>query len=335
MPRKMKNGLIPHTSKQNHRVYLTSYMRPEMTEKSIQKVLNWPNLDRLVVIIDGLRGSANFQERIWREQTIQIVEKYAVLNSRLELWVYDSNIGITNHAMRIQERALQSGSSGIWLEEDIGMDLETYSSLVERIPMNNSTEPFLLSAFSHFNHEYAGNPVLKNNLFLPLWGIVFNESFFNLISRVWNDKHFNSDVVANAIGPIFPDAKYLDRVHKKKVLDFWTEYSSWGFQNQNRWDAVANYALWTESKYSWTPFAQLAYDLSYEDSRGMNQRVKPREVISHGFDERVVNGHIFCLGCERWGSRFDRNLLKRASSSMRFRFASNNRRITNILQGLD
>jgi hypothetical protein len=308
--------------RQNHKVYLTSYMRPEMTEKSLQEILVWPNLDRLVVIIDGLRGSANLQERIWREQTIAIVESYGIRNSKLDLWIYDSNIGITNHAMRIQERALQSGSSGIWLEEDIGMDLERYSGLVENTQLILSDEPFLLSAFTHFNHDYVGTSILKNNLFLPLWGIVFNESFYNLISKVWSDKNFKANVVANAINPIFPDLKYLDRIHKKKVVDFWTEYSSWGFQNQNRWDAVANYALWTESKYSWTPFTQLAYDLSYKDSRGMNQRIKPHDVGSHSFDERSTNGHLFCLGCERWGSRFDRSLLKRASSSLRYRLNS-------------
>ena len=110
-------------SKKPNNVFLTSYMRPEMTESSIKTVLNWNSLDNLVVVIDGLRKDAADSEKEWRKETIRITEKYASSNAKLDLWVYDSNIGITEHTMRIQGRALESGSSGIWLEEDIGLEL--------------------------------------------------------------------------------------------------------------------------------------------------------------------------------------------------------------------
>ena len=310
------------SSKKPNMVYLTSYMRPEMTEASIRDILNWKSLDNLVIVIDGLRKDANQNETRWREKTIQIAEEYAISNSKLDLWVYDSNIGITGHAMRIQGRALESGSSGIWLEEDIGLDLENFSKIVESFAVDKSSDPILLSAYSHFNHNYSGEEIIKGNLFLPLWGTVFNENFYNLISQVWYDKKFDEQIVIDAIDRVFPDSSLGERLYKSKVIRFWTEYSRWGFVNSNRWDALANYALWTKSKYSSATFERFAHDLSFQDSRGMNQRIEPVPVKTHEFHRTQIGDQIFCVRCENWGSRIDRRVSKRMAAGIRYRLAS-------------
>jgi hypothetical protein len=303
-------------------VYLTSYMRPEMTAASIKDILKWESLNKLVVIIDGLRSCASEQEGIWRNQTIGVAETYCKVNAKMDLWVYSSNVGITEHTMRIQGRALESGFSGIWLEEDIGLDLERYSSILEEIAIEKSNCPTLISAYSHFNHTSDITRMTKQNLFLPLWGMVFNESFYNSISRVWNDKTFDSSVVSKAINPIFPDSTYGERLYKRKVLDYWTQYSSWGFLNANRWDAVANYALWTNSVYSQTATQRYAHDLSFKDSRGMNQRLEPSPVNNHEFSAVTIDGGDFCLGCEYWGSRIHRRLTQRIAASAKYRLSA-------------
>jgi hypothetical protein len=309
-------------SKKPNNVFLTSYMRPEMTESSIKTVLNWNSLDNLVVVIDGLRKDAAESEKEWRKETIRITEKYANSNAKLDLWVYDSNIGITEHTMRIQGRALESGSSGIWLEEDISLELEKYSKIVESLAVEKSSDPILLSAYSHFNHNYSGERTTKGNLFLPVWGMVFNENFYNLISQVWYDKKFDEQIVIDAIDQVFPDSSFGDRLYKSKVVRFWTEYSRWGFVNSNRWDALANYALWTKSKYSSATFERLAHDLSFRDSRGMNQRIEPAPVQTHEFHGTQIGDQIFCVRCENWGSRIDRRLAKRMAAGIRYRLAS-------------
>jgi len=303
-------------------VYLTSYMRPEMTASSIKDILKWKSLNKLVVIIDGLRTGASEQERMWRNQTIGVVETYCTISEKMDLWVYGSNVGITEHTMRIQRRALESGFSGIWLEEDIGLDLERYSSILEKIAIEKSDRPTLVSAYSHFNHASDTERMTKENLFLPLWGMVFNESFYNLINRVWNDKTFDASVVSKAIDPIFPASTYGERMYKRKVLDYWTQYSSWGFLNANRWDAVANYALWTNSVYSQTAIQRLAHDLSFKDSRGMNQRLEPSPANNHEFSAVTVEGGDFCLGCEHWGSRIHKRLSRRIAAGAKYRLSA-------------
>lgn len=304
-------------------MFLTSYMRPEMTKASIEAILQWRDLLNFTIVIDGLRSSANESEARWRNQTIKISEDFCGQNSNMELWVYKDNIGITNHTMRIQGRALETGNSGIWLEEDIDLDLPKYSSVLEQIDYQSSPEPMLISAFSHFDHPQEANRLIKGNLFLPIWGMAFNESFYELFSKIWNDKKFEEKVVKDTLGLFFQNNTVLDRVHKRKAIDYWTEYSGWGFKNLNRWDAVANYALWTEAKHSFTTINRNASDLSFLDTRGMNQRTPPTEAESHEFHSVSFNGSEFCLKCEVKGSRIHRNLLKRANASLQYRLSHN------------
>jgi len=308
----------------NNSVYLTSYMRPEMTKASIEAILQWRGLLNFTIVIDGLRSSANESEVRWRNQTIKLSEDFCAQHSNMELWVYKDNIGITNHTMRIQGRALETGNSGIWIEEDIDLDLAKYSSILEQIDYQSSSEPILISAFSHFDHPQEANRLIKGNFFLPIWGMVFNECFYELFCKIWNDKKFDEKVIKDTLGLFFESNTMLDRVHKSKVVDYWTEYSSWGFKNFNRWDAVANYALWTEGKHSFTTINRNANDLSFVDTRGMNQRTKPTELESHKFHSVSFNGSEFCLKCEVKGSRIHRNPLKRATASLQYRLSHNN-----------
>lgn len=309
---------VPATMKNND-VYLTSYMRPEMTKTSIEKVLRWEGLGNFTIVIDGLRSSADEAEKKWREETIRIAEEKCLENANMDLWVYSDNIGITNHTVRIQGRALENGSSGIWIEEDIDLDIAAYSGILSKLDFRTATQPVLISAFSHFNHQSDIRQLVKGNLFLPIWGMAFNESFYELFCKVWNDRKFEDKVVIDILGHFFTQDSNIDKVHRSKVLDYWTEYSSWGFRNINRWDAVANYALWTISSNSFTTLNRLASDLSYVDTRGMNQRTAPKNIDLHKFHSKRFNQSDFCIDCEVKGSRIERNLFKRAQASFNYR----------------
>lgn len=300
-------------------VYLTSYMRPELTEVSIEKVLTWKGLRNLIVVIDGLRAAADPTEVIWRAETIKLVEEFAKSQDNLDLWVYDKNVGITEHNMRIQGRALESGTSGIWIEEDIDLDFESFSTVLDSIDIENSSEPFLLSAYSHFNHFSFGDLQIKGNLFLPMWGIVFNRAFYELYCSVWSQKVYEPKIVEDALERVFHGDSLKGVIHKKGVLDYWREYSRWGFTNGNRWDAVANYALWTQSCFSYSTVNRFSNDLSYLDTRGMNQRSIPQAAQFHEFEKVMVGESIFCLGCETEGSRVPRDILPRITNMARYR----------------
>lgn len=323
------NQLISKPRDSSKIVYLTSYMRPELTELAIKSVLRWGDLKKLVIIIDGLRSTADFNEKDWREQTIKIAERYCSTSPNLDLWLYDNNIGITEHNMRIQKRALENDGAGIWLEEDFSLDFVNYSQILQELDIEKRKDPVLISAYSHFNHEQSDLEKVKSNLFLPLWGISFNESFFELYNKVWVDKKFNPTVIDKMLKPIFPNSNFSERIFRDKVIDYWTEYLGWGFKNRNRWDAVATYALWTQECYSMNTLQAYSFDLSYLDPRGMNPRIEPEKTRSHPFRLLKVQERLFCLDCELHGSRIPRRMLDRLTTSANYRikkFSNKNRR---------
>lgn len=300
-------------------IYLTSYMRPQLTQYAIEKILKWSVFGELIVVVDGLRSIANHEEKSWRNEVIQIVESYCETNPRMKLWLYEENLGITEHTIRIQGRALESGNSGIWIEEDMDLDFEKFFIALSSINLEDSVDPILLSGYSHFNHQPNTNMTIKGNLFLPMWGLAFNEVFYDLFCRIWHKKSYDFRIVENVLGKIFQDKSIAGSIHRTSAISYWKEYMGWGFRNKNRWDAVANYALWTESCFSLSTVNRLSTDLSHLDNRGMNQRSFPGNVPVHKFEKKELGEYTFCLSCEIEGSRVPRNLVGRAVGSLKYR----------------
>lgn len=298
-------------------VFLTSYMRPELTRRSIERILKWNGLNKLVVIVDGLRNTASLDEKIWRRETIKTVESFHD-QSKVELWVYGTNIGITQHQIRIQKRALEIEEFGIWLEEDMEIDFDMYTA----IDIENKVEakrPLLFSGFSEFNHRNSTENIFKSSLFVPVWGLTLNARLVELIEIVWKRGQYDPSIVEKSIQRVFLRKSLKSRIHLRSIERYWVEYMSWGFSNPNRWDALAIYTLWTQDVYVYSSMNRTVDDISYQDHRGMNQRVKSKNITNHTFIEQQVGEFTFCKDCEIRGSRISTNLLNRANSSMKYR----------------
>jgi hypothetical protein len=299
-------------------VFLTSYMRPELTRRSIDRILKWDGLNKLIVIIDGLRNTASLDEKNWRRETISAVESYCD-QPKVELWVYGTNIGITQHQIRIQKRALEIEEFGIWLEEDMEIDFDAYTA----IDIENRVEasrPMLFSGFSEFNHEETTKQIIKSSLFVPVWGLTLNASLVELVESVWKQQRYNPSVVEKSIRRVFLRNSLKSRIHLRSIEKYWVKYMSWGFSNPNRWDALALYALWTQDLYVYSSVNRTVYDISYQDHRGMNQRIKSKNIAEHIFVQQQVDEFVFCKDCEIRGSRISTNLFDRVNSSLKYRF---------------
>ena len=292
-------------------------MRPNLTRLAIQRSLNWSGLKNLIVIIDGLRKSASSDEQMWRQETIEVVESFSH-DSRIELWVYEKNVGITEHQMRIQKRALQIEEHGIWLEEDMEVDFEAYTD----IQIENKVEidlPMLFSGFSEFNHNEFATKTFKSSLFVPIWGLTINSNLVELVERVWKERKYNPAIVENTLRRVFSNRSIDARIHLKSIEKFWIQYMSWGFSNPNRWDALAIYSLWTKDVFVCSPMKRLVNDISFLDDRGMNQRIKPKAAMKHQLEMKLLDDRIFCLDCEIRGSRIEKNLIKRGISVIKYK----------------
>ena len=292
-------------------------MRPNLTRLAINRALNWSGLKKLIVIIDGLRNSASNDEQIWRRETIEIVESFSH-DTKIELWVYEQNVGITEHQIRIQKRALQVEEHGIWLEEDMEVDFDAYTDIQIEDKLDTDS-PLLFSGFSEFNHKELSDNTFKSSLFVPIWGLTINANLVELVEKVWRQKKYNPEIVENSLIRVFSDKTIDARIHLKSIERFWVQYMSWGFSNPNRWDALAIYSLWTKDSFVYSPMRRLVNDVSFLDHRGMNQRKKPNATKEHNLRLRSVDDKSFCLDCEIKGSRIEKNLVKRGISAIKYK----------------
>jgi hypothetical protein len=291
-------------------------MRPELTKRTLERTIKWPGLRKLIVVVDGLRSGASEIEKIWREHTIEVVDKFNEPD-KLEFWCYTDNVGITEHYLRLQKRVMDEDSKTIWIEEDIDLDFEGFVNLNSNFHYANG--PVLVSGYSHFNHIDIDANSLKGNLFVPMWGLRMNEDFHELICKVWRDKNFDEKYVDSALSGVFPRKTMKQRLYLKRVTKYWKEYSRWGLVSSSRWDSLANYSLWTVDRFSLSSMNRLAEDSSYLDFRGMNQRKRPIEVLTHVPTFKESGGIKFCIECESVGSRISPLVRKRIFNTLSYR----------------
>ena len=288
-------------------------MRPEMTEKSILNILKWNQLKSLTVVIDGLRDSANAAEEHWRTKTIDICERFK--DQKIELIVYDKNIGITDHVNRVQKRILPVKPDSIWVEEDFELNLSEYSKFVnEHKP---KAGPFLLAGNSQGNHLEFNQPL--RTFFPPYWGQVLSIELTEEIEKVRYDKKIDPSICRDFFNDFSKGIGFPMKYLLEKQVSYWNQYFNWAIQSPHRWDALATYVLWRNHNPTLVPPTNLVRDLAEEDPRGMNKRHEKQDPDSHQLEVRSIGALEFCENCERRKSRVPRNLHELVQNNLSYR----------------
>ena len=292
---------------------LWSYMRPEMTGKSIEKITGWNSLSTLTIVIDGLRSAATESEREWREATIRISEKY--LSDQVNLLVYDTNIGITDHVNRVQHELLPRFPRAIWVEEDFDLDLARYCEYLEEITIPEL--PFMSCANGQANHNKI-NGILRT-LFPPYWGQVVNIRLTEEIEKVRQDKVIDEKVVRETLRLLNQYVGFPKHFLFEKQVDYWLNYFKWGVSSPNRWDSVATYVLWKFSTPALVSPVSLITDLAHTDTRGMNKRHSPQKLLNHKIQLLEVENGQLCAKCEMYKSRVPFSLIDAVSRNLSYK----------------
>lgn len=294
-------------------VVLWSYMRPEMTERSIQNILRWNELKSLTVVIDGLRNTANTDEEQWRRKTIATCQEFN--DEKIELIIYDKNIGITDHVNRVQKRILPVKPDAIWVEEDFELKLSEYSTFVDK--NKPKAGPFLIAGNSQGNH-FELTQALRT-FFPPYWGQVLSIELTEEIEKLRYDKKIDQRVSREFLSIFSEEIGFPKNYILEKQIAFWNQYFNWAIHSPHRWDALATYVLWRNHNATLIPPTNLVTDLAEEDARGMNKRHEKQEPKVHKLEFRKIRNLEFCDNCESRKSRVSRTLIELVQNNLTFR----------------
>lgn len=272
-------------------------MRPEMTKNAITEITSWNNLNSLTVVIDGLRPTANNSEEEWRRETIRVVDNSPV--SKLELIVYDTNIGITDHVNRVQRRILPEHPRAIWVEEDFQLNFAEYAKFTKDLDIPD--KPFLSCANGQADHEEIDLPL--RTLFPPYWGQVVNMELTEEIEKIRRDKEIDLKVAHEMLSIFQNSFTHPKNYLINKQITYWNNYFHWAVDNPNRWDALATYVLWKHGSPTLVSPRNLVNDLAIMDTRGMNKRHEQQVVIQHKPRLESLKNVTICILCEKRKSR--------------------------------
>lgn len=292
-----------------------------MTLRTATKLLKWPDLTRLRIVVDGLRYLAPEQEILWRNKTIHCAEKIAMKDARVQIEVFNENIGFTNHSLRVQKLIFKDVNSGIMLEEDNDISELGLDFLMKSISM--ATEPAVFTAYSSSNHR--GNLSLheyRKTLFSQLWGNALNVSAHNQFEKCWHEKSVDSELIKNKIYELVQPRNSQEKDFAWRATKYWSRYFYNGFASPRHTDIALMYAIWNCGGTLGAPWQNLCTDLSYLDYRGMNQRNEQRKINSHILNLEQVEDSQSCLQCEVNDSRVVYGIVSSRIHSINYRLRS-------------
>jgi hypothetical protein len=278
-------------------VVLFAYRRPELTRAAIQRIAStWTG--PLFVSIDGPRALASEDEQTWRSQTVRGAELEASNFSNVNVKVWNTNQGLTDHARRIFQQVMELHESVIAVEEDIAVSREGMSWLAA---VSLAPQPTLATAMTRFEHTaLPTGETVRRTAFPSQWSTAFNRSVFVEFDRVWRDKRINQKVVDEVIATVIPN-----RVLAWASRDYWYSLFRDAALNDSHGDAIFQYASWSLGCLTLVPDRTEVTDLGPTDFRGLHQRAVRDDRIATHRPVPVANDKQswICASCEMMSQR--------------------------------
>lgn len=296
------------------KVVLLSYRRPELTSAAIERVLKWPNLDSLMISVDGIRADAPVNEQIWWAETRSVSEEYAEASKKVSLNFRSENTGLTDHVIQALGLAFATHQGVILLEEDVEIDDRGLNFLSSAVVQ--ADKPQGASAFTRSVHPGPLPPDARLTYFPELWGMSINYEFFQHFDQLWKHKRLDRNKITRSMRESFPrlSAKRLE-----SHVDWWMrlfESALFHPTHQDALFAATALELGTPWVVGWESFSR---DGAWGDQRSLHPR-GPGDDKTYNHDPEFTN--YFCAECERklgrlWASSTPRRLYETVYRSIR------------------
>ncbi len=277
-------------------------------------------LENVIVIHDGLRESADLNEKNQHEKTRYDLLEYARVKNNFDVVTYDTNIGLTRHFFRVYADLSEDTNKVLILEED---KLPTKNGIdflmqhAKKLGPKNQLDTMPL-AYRHTLNitELAtlqtrnGNWVLGSELFNTAKEIYFGSNKFKNEFEYHLNKYL-SLLTTNRIGLMSAKTKI------KKIYE-------WGLNSIDRPDGLFDYTLMVLGGVKITPGSAQSIDISGLSTLGKNVNSKSEltERVCNGVGGQILyNQKILCKSCEIIGveSRVSLSIRGQILNSMEYR----------------
>ena len=279
----------------NFTVVIPAYQRMDMLSKRIKEIAPWSNLARIIISIDGLRKTADFQETARRDEVIEFSEIAASENSQIVFKVWPENLGINSHVYRIFETFGSDVPELIVIEEDVSIGMPGLQFLANGI---SEKEVMATSAYVARNHYSMEKEIFRRSLFPSQWGIAIKKQIMMDYLNVINTRKIDRSLIRDAFYRDFKNA--LSVLELERLTQWWYNHFFFCILHGNWADAIIQYCVLASGSHYRIPAQSLVTDMSPPgDKRALTPRDTTANVLSCLEGKRIPGTYEFeCLKCE-------------------------------------
>jgi hypothetical protein len=248
---------------------LWAYGRPELTLLNMKRLVQQSNLRNIYIVHDGLRQNASQDEVNSHAATREMILSQS-LPTRVRPLLYDSNIGLTRHFLRVSKEVLKNCDGFLNHEDDKISNSETVRAILE-VPKREST-PQLIDTRNQFLHSWKDSSV-RSALYTVNGISYMNSCLIEAAEQDYNSQNFSAEDITSFLidfySPLVRNIQHVNRLATK-----FTEMLSWGISNQDRPDSLLLYSLLKRGMLKQITNSDMCLDLSHLDYRGLNQEYR-------------------------------------------------------------
>lgn len=291
-----------------------------LVNENFKRKHNFEAFSKILIVQDGMRmtesqsGRKDFMEMRHYLST-EIMQQPAI-----EVILYERNVGLTSHMLRIYADVGESARSLVVVEEDKCPTLEGIEFLVKNKAKMDSYS--LLDTLPFNRHTFLKQDSLAT-LATDNGNIILGDELLELSGHLWNFKgKYQDEFELNLYEYLssFIKSRYVMRAHK-----FWSRHLGRGLIDVDRTDSLIGYALVLKKKLKLVPTFRLTEDWSDQDYRGKNVNELPKKRNQECLNGvKDIWGLTCCPKCEYQGvtNRLSLNAFSRAKNSITYRFDS-------------
>jgi hypothetical protein len=237
-------------------------------------------------------------ELIARSETISIAKSFEKTNKNIRTVVWDSNTGITNHAIRILTLVFNEFDYAISLEEDNFLH-DGIFEFFQTCLLNKSSNGFVATAYNSRPHPVQNDGTFITTLFPEQWVVMMSKEIFLTFLEVFTSQTISKRVLRKH----FSSALDISKLRVELLSEYWFNHLKLCLRSPSHGDALITYSSYVNSVPYFAPVSNFVTDLGGNNPGGMNLRnASPANQI-HELSVVSRGGFNYCAECEFIKSR--------------------------------
>ena len=268
----------------NTATLLVGFNRPELIEKRLKEIFEYPNL-KLFITIDGPRKKSN--DGLNNNEILSIIDKWKAKIDITEI-IHKENIGLALNITRAIHNILKDNENIFVIEDDVSVTKQAYNAILDMqklAQLNIAT----IGGFGFVNDSFLNSKLRFNNAFretpyFSAWGWCINRHNFS---------NYELDLSTKKIERELAESKTWNLLDYKEK-EIWKSRFKKVVQNPlYTWDFQMQFMSFKYEKMHYLPLFRIVENEGFNDDRGTNTKGRRPKWYIGNSSNVSMSPHLF------------------------------------------